>query len=56
MFLSILAAILLAVWVLLTALGKGGFIHLLLLNAFGLIVVDLVRLYRSRLTASVNEP
>jgi hypothetical protein len=50
-----LAATLLIIWLILLLLGKGGFIHLLLLNAFGVIVVDLAAFYRSRLTTySIN--
>jgi len=48
------AAILLIIWLVLLLLGKGGFVHLLLLNAFGLIVVDLAALYRGRLANSIN--
>jgi hypothetical protein len=55
MFLSILAAILFAIWAALFAIGKGGFTHLLILNAAGLLTVDLVAVYRSRLRRQVNE-
>lgn len=49
-----IAAVLLALWLVLLLLGKGGFIHLLLLNAFGLAMVDLAALYRGGLTGSTN--
>jgi len=38
-------------WLLLVLLGKGGFIHLLLLSAIGVAFVDLIGVYRSRITA-----
>jgi len=49
-----IAAILCIVWLVLLLLGKGGFVHLLPLNALGLIVVDLVALYRAQLKETIN--
>ena len=46
----IIAGTLLAIWLLLVLMGKGGFVHLLLLNGVGLWVVDAVSFYRSRVT------
>lgn len=50
MGLRIIAAILFGIWLLLVLAGKGGFVHLLLLNAIGVVAVDLVGKYRSRMT------
>ena len=44
-----IALLLFVIWLVLLALGKGGFIHLLLLNAIGIEFVDLVAVYRRRL-------
>jgi hypothetical protein len=49
--LSWIAAILLGIWLLLVLLGKGGFIHLFLLSAIGVAFVDVVAIYRNRMTA-----
>jgi hypothetical protein len=45
-----IALLLFAIWLVLVVLGKGGFVHLLLLNAIGIEFVDLVGVYRRRLT------
>ena len=47
--LRIIAMFLLGVWLLLVLLGKGGFVHILLLNALGFAVVDLMTAYRTRM-------
>jgi hypothetical protein len=39
---------LLGVWLVLVLMGKGGFIHLLLLNGISVLMIDLVAIYRSR--------
>lgn len=39
---------LLGVWLVLVLMGKGGFIHLLLLNGVSVLTIDLVAIYRSR--------
>lgn len=49
MLLRVIAAILLMIWAVLLVLGKGGFIHLLLLNAIGLIFTDALVVYRTRM-------
>ena len=36
------------IWLLLVLIGKGGFIHILLLNGIAVAVVDIVYTYRSR--------
>jgi len=47
---------LLAVWLVLVLMGKGGFIHLLLLNGISVLMIDLVAIYRSRnVRHTVNE-
>ncbi len=51
MILRLIAGILLAVWLVLVLLGKGGFVHLLLLNSIGIAVVELVTVLRTRMTA-----
>jgi hypothetical protein len=45
---------LLFVWLFLVLIGKGGFIHLLLLNGISIMMVDLVSSYRAR-NALANE-
>ena len=47
--LRIIAGILLGIWLLLVLLGKGGFIHLLLLGGIGVGAVDLACVHRGRL-------
>jgi len=50
---------LLGVWLVLVLMGKGGFIHLLLLNGISVLMIDLVAIYRSRNfrgTAKENGP
>jgi hypothetical protein len=49
--LRLITGILMGLWLLLVLLGKGGFIHLLLLSAVGVAFVDLLGVYRSRITA-----
>ena len=49
--LRIVAGIVLGIWLLLVLLGKGGFIHLLLLGGIGVSVVELARVYRGRVKA-----
>ncbi|MGI8556639.1 MAG: hypothetical protein ACR2LT_09835 [Pyrinomonadaceae bacterium] len=53
--LRIIAGIMLATWLLLIIIGKGGFVHLLLLSGIGMAVVDAVRNYRSRVKIRVSE-
>ena len=51
MALKVIAVSLFGVWLLLVIGGKGGFVHLLLLNAIGVVSVEAVGQYRQRLTA-----
>jgi len=51
MGLRILSGILLLIWIVLAVLGKGGFVHLLLLSSFGIAVVEMMVVYRSRMKA-----
>jgi hypothetical protein len=48
----IIAIILFAIWFVLALLGKGGFVHLLLVAAFCVAIVDVVAVYRSRTTVT----
>ena len=50
MGLRILSGVLLVIWIVLVLLGKGGFVHLLLLSAIGIAVVEMMVVYRSRMT------
>jgi hypothetical protein len=55
--LRLIAGVLLGIWLLLVLLGKGGFVHILLLNGIAVAVVDLVAVYRHRATIeSLPEP
>jgi hypothetical protein len=45
--LRILWGTLLALWLILVIMGKGGFIHLLLLNGISVLMIDLVARYRA---------
>jgi hypothetical protein len=51
MALKYIAATLFAIWAMLVLAGKGGFVHLLLLNAVGLAVVYFMGRFRARMTA-----
>jgi hypothetical protein len=46
--LRIIAGIILSIWLLLVLLGKGSFVHLLLLSGIGIASVDLMCLVRRR--------
>ena len=48
MGLRILAGILLGSWLIFVLMGRGGFIHLLLLNGVSVLAIDLVARYRAR--------
>lgn len=52
--LRIIAAIILAIWLLLVIIGKGGFVHLLLLNGLGLAVTDLMTVLRTRMRRAAS--
>lgn len=45
------AIVLLLLWVVFVLLGKGGFVHLLLMSAIAVASVDAVSIYRSRMKA-----
>ena len=47
--LKMIAGALFIVWLILVAMGKGGYIHLLLLNFFGLALTELAAEYRERM-------
>lgn len=49
MVFRIIVGTLLAVWLLLLLLGKGGFAHILLLTALGVAMVEIVIVYRGRM-------
>ncbi|MEQ1604955.1 MAG: hypothetical protein ABL999_08805 [Pyrinomonadaceae bacterium] len=49
--LKIIAALLLMIWLVLVLLGKGGFVHILLLNGLGVAAVEALTMYRTRMTA-----
>jgi len=51
MALKVIAAFLFGIWLLLVIGGKGGFVHLLILNAIGVAAVEAVGQYRQRMTA-----
>ena len=48
--LRLITGILLVVWLGLVFLGKGGFVHALLLTALGVASVEIMTLYRARVT------
>ncbi|HTH51778.1 MAG TPA: hypothetical protein VL501_07590 [Pyrinomonadaceae bacterium] len=49
MITRIITAALFLVWLALVVLGKGGFVHLLLLSAVGTGIVDVMSVLRSRM-------
>ena len=49
MTLRVIALIILVTWLVLVLYGKGGFVHLLLLNGIGVIMVDVMAISRRRL-------
>ena len=53
MGLRVLGSVLIVIWLALLVAGKGGFVHLLLLNGIALWVVDLVSRYRARMTETI---
>lgn len=48
----IAATVLIAIWLVLVLLGKGGFVHLILLTALGIASVNAVATYRARMTVT----
>jgi hypothetical protein len=51
--LRILGSVLIVIWLALLMAGKGGFIHLLVLNGLAIWVVDSVSRYRAQMTESL---
>jgi hypothetical protein len=54
LFLRIIIALTFSLWLVSVLLGKGGFVHILLLVSIGVSVVEILRLYRRRLTENVG--
>lgn len=48
MALRLIAGIILGIWFILVLMGKGGFVHLLLLNGIGVLSVEVMTMIRSR--------
>ena len=53
--LRVIAGGLFLIWLALVLLGKGGFVHLLLLNAIGVASVEVMTIYRARVTGESNQ-
>ena len=51
MALKLIAGILLVTWLVLVLIGKGGFVHILLLNGLGVATVEIMTIIRTRMTA-----
>jgi hypothetical protein len=49
--LRLISGALTLIWLVLVLMGKGGFVHLLLLNAIGVASVDVMTVYRARIRA-----
>ena len=49
MLLRIIAALLIGIWAVLLLLGKGGFVHILVLNGIGVAAVDVMTVLRTRM-------
>jgi len=47
--LKIICAVLFLIWLVLVIVGKGGFVHLILLVAIGVSSVEVMTMLRSRL-------
>jgi hypothetical protein len=50
MLLRVSAGILFGIWMILLLMGKGGLVHLLLLNALGVAFTEALVVYRTRMT------
>jgi hypothetical protein len=50
-FLRLVAAGLLGTWLVLVLLGKGGFVHILLLCGISVAVAEIAAVYRTRMTS-----
>ena len=55
MVLRIVAAALFFTWLVLVLMGKGGFVHLLILNALGVLSVELMTVIRSNMRVRPNQ-
>ena len=53
--LRLIAGALFLVWLGLVLMGKGGFVHLLLLSGIGVSAVEAMTVYRGRLTGQSNQ-
>ena len=40
------------IWLVLVLLGKGGFVHIILINGVTVVFVELIRMYRSSVKAT----
>lgn len=49
MVLKLIAGLLVISWLVLVLLGKGGFIHILLLNGLGVAAVEILTIVRTRM-------
>jgi hypothetical protein len=50
LLLRIVAGLLLSAWIILVLIGKGGFVHLLLVSFLGVAAVEVMTVLRGRLT------
>lgn len=50
MVLKVIAGLLLLIWLVLVLLGKGGFVHILLLNGLGVMAVVIMTSIRTNMT------
>ncbi|CAN5655054.1 hypothetical protein BH20ACI4_BH20ACI4_03320 [soil metagenome] len=53
MFLKIIIALTFGLWISSVLFGKGGFVHIILLVSVGISVVEILHIYRRRLTENV---
>lgn len=51
MVLRSIIAILMCIWLFLVLIGKGGLVHIILLTAIGVSAVEVMIVYRRRMTA-----
>jgi hypothetical protein len=54
LYLRITAAVITAIWLTLVLMGKRGFVHILILNVLGIVAVDLMNVFRTKLTIQSN--
>lgn len=53
--LILITGLLLVIWLVLLLMGKGGFIHILLLNALGVASVEVMTRVRARMQVRPNQ-